>query len=254
LSGRALSRHAPARTKNPRSEMQNRRGRAVPLPLTGFSKSHINCSGLPPSAQVSGSAGGQPSNPDGCDQVRRLLQQDRRFGSPGTHVKVRCRLVGLPYWHHRIYVHSSEVIEFGGGDLWNKGQTQIRRVPVTGRAKGGTVEVVAHPITWCGLTCSPMRRPAQVIDRAGWLLWNQPPPYRLGYRNCYSIGVWCATGDFESFQVKWFMRGRAFNAIDNCFADEEAVHRHATHVARVCSIAGDSRSLRTQLGLLSPYR
>jgi hypothetical protein len=53
-----------------------------------------------------------------------------------------------------------------------------------------------------------MRRPGQVIDRAGWLLWNQPPPYRLGYRNGESIAMWCATGEIESFQVKWFMLGR----------------------------------------------
>jgi hypothetical protein len=31
------------------------------------------------------------------------------------------------------------------------------------------------------------------------------PAYRLGYRNCESIAIWCATGDFESFQVKRFM-------------------------------------------------
>ncbi len=42
------------------------------------------------------------------------------------------------------------------------------------------------------------------------------------------------------------------NAIDNCFDDEEAVDRWAAHVARVCSIAGDSRSLHTLLGLLLP--
>jgi hypothetical protein len=81
----------------------------------------------------------------------RRYRYARRVFSPGTHVKVRRPLVGLPYWHHGIYVHSSEVIEFGGGDLWNKGQTQIRRVPVTGRAKGGSVEAVAHSIAWCGL-------------------------------------------------------------------------------------------------------
>jgi hypothetical protein len=58
---------------------------------------------------------------------------------------------------------------------------------------------------------SPTHRccaPEQVVDRAEWLLHNQPPPYQLGYRNCESIAVWCATGDFESFQVKAFMRWR----------------------------------------------
>jgi hypothetical protein len=40
------------------------------------------------------------------------------------------------------------------------------------------------------------------------MIRNQPPPYRLGYRNCESIAIWCATGDYESFQVKAFMRWR----------------------------------------------
>jgi hypothetical protein len=32
---------------------------------------------------------------------------------------------------------------------------------------------------------------------------------RLGYRDCESIAIWCATGDFESFQVKRFMGWKA---------------------------------------------
>lgn len=128
--------------------------------------------------------------------------------SPGTHIRVRRQLplVELPYWHHGISVDDSEVIEFGGGDLWNKSNTQIRRVSLTCFAQGDPVEAVSHPISWSGLTYSPLLPPEQVVDRAKWLLENQPPTYSLGYRNCESIAIWCATGDFESFQVKAFLR------------------------------------------------
>ncbi|HTV11395.1 MAG TPA: lecithin retinol acyltransferase family protein [Acidimicrobiales bacterium] len=130
--------------------------------------------------------------------------------APGRHIRVRrqLRLVGLPYWHHGIGLDDSRIIEFGGGNLWNKAQTQIREVSPSRFAQGGSVEVVRHPIKWFGLTYSPLLPPEQVVDRAEWLLHNQPPTYRLGYRNCESIALWCATGDFESFQVKAFMLWR----------------------------------------------
>jgi hypothetical protein len=125
----------------------------------------------------------------------------------GTHVRVHRQLggVGPPYWHHGICVEGSEVNEFGGGDLWHKGNTRIRRVALSCFAHGGQVEPVRHPITWMGLTYSPALAPEQSVDRAMWLLHHQPPTYQLGYRNCESIAIWCATGDFESFQVKRFM-------------------------------------------------
>jgi len=130
--------------------------------------------------------------------------------SPGTHIQVRRQLrwVGLPYHHHGICVDGSEVIEFGGGGLLNKAQTQIRKVSLTCFAQPQpleAVEAVTHPITWSGQTYSPLLPPEQVVDRAKWLLHDQAPPYRLGYRNCESIAIWCATGDFESFQAKKFM-------------------------------------------------
>jgi hypothetical protein len=129
--------------------------------------------------------------------------------SPGQHLRVSRRPVGLQYWHHGISISDSEVIEFGGGDVWNKADTHIRKTSLTDFAQGDLVEGVSHPITWFGLTYSPLLPPEQVVDRAEWLLENQPPPYRLGYRNCESIAIWCATGDFESFQVKEFMRYKA---------------------------------------------
>lgn len=99
------------------------------------------------------------------------------------------------------------MIEFAGGDLLGRG-TRIRRVPFDKFARGDPVEAVAHPVTWTGLTYSPSLPPEETIDRAEWLRHNQPPPYRLGYRNCESIAIWCATGDFETFQVKAFNRWR----------------------------------------------
>jgi hypothetical protein len=66
----------------------------------------------------------------------------------------------------------------------------------------GKLDVVQHPIKWMGLTYSPSLPLADVADRAQWLLANQPPPYRVGYRNFESIAIWCKTGDFESFQFK----------------------------------------------------
>jgi Lecithin retinol acyltransferase len=131
--------------------------------------------------------------------------------TPGTHIRVhrQLRYVGLPYWHHAIYVDDSEVIEFAGGDLWNSAMTQVRPVSLVSFAQGGPVTAVSHPKNWAGLAYSPMLPPEQVVDRAGWLVHNQPPPYHLGYRNCESIAVWCATGDFESFQVKGFMFGKS---------------------------------------------
>lgn len=128
----------------------------------------------------------------------------------GKHIRVRrhMRVFGIPYWHHGITTGSSEVVEFGGGTLWNKQETQVRRVPLDRFRLGVEPELVVHPIRWFGFTYSPLLPPDQVVDRAEWLLCNQPPPYQLGFRNCESIAIWCATGDFESFQVKRFMSRR----------------------------------------------
>jgi hypothetical protein len=131
---------------------------------------------------------------------------------PGSHVRVRRRLslggIRVPYWHHGIVVGDGDVVEFGGGDRWHKGLTRVQRVSLECFRRGKEAEAVTHPITWSGLTYSSLLPPEEVVDRALWLLDNQPPSYRLGYRNCESIAIWCATGDFESFQVKRFMRGR----------------------------------------------
>jgi hypothetical protein len=147
--------------------------------------------------------------------------------SPGSHIRVRrqLRLAGPPYWHHGICVDESKVIEFGGGDLWNKAQTQIRRVSLTDFAQDGSVATVSHPIRWSGLAYSPPLPREQVVDRAEWLLDNQPPQYQLGYRNCESIAIWCATGDFESFRSRRYAQTDCVHAAHRCLAEEEAVDR-----------------------------
>lgn len=95
--------------------------------------------------------------------------------------------------------------EFGGGDLLDKAATQVRRVTLEAFRDGCEARVANHPITHGRITYSDPLLPDEVVDRALWLCANQPPAYRLGYRNCESIAIWCATGDFESFQVKRFM-------------------------------------------------
>jgi hypothetical protein len=129
---------------------------------------------------------------------------------PGRHIRVRrhVRVLGFPYSHHGIVVGDDVVIEFGGANLWTKGQTRVRRVSFGTFSQDGTPQEVVHPITWSGLTYSPLLPSEHVVHRAEWLLYKQPPPYRLGYRNCESIAIWCATGDYETFQVKRYMRWR----------------------------------------------
>lgn len=111
----------------------------------------------------------------------------------------------MRYWHHGIVVGNGDVVDFGGGDPLHKAATQVRRVTLVAFRDGCEVEVVEHPITNSRVMYSELLPPEEVVDRALWLCANQPPAYRLGYRNCESIAIWCATGDFESFQVKRFM-------------------------------------------------
>jgi hypothetical protein len=113
------------------------------------------------------------------------------------------------YYHHGICVGDDEIVEFGGGNIWSKGRTRVQKVPLNAFENGGSAEVVRHPITWMGLTYSPLDDPDKVVARALWLLDHQPPGYQLAVRNCEFIACWCATSDFESFQTKRFMIGKA---------------------------------------------
>jgi hypothetical protein len=130
---------------------------------------------------------------------------------PGAHIKVQRHLkIGgvetcVRYWHHGIAIGNSDVVDFGGGDPLHKAATQVRRGALEAFQDGCEVRVVNHPITHSRITYSVPLAPEEVVDRAIWLCTNQPPAYRLGYLNCESIAIWCATGDFEIFQVKRFM-------------------------------------------------
>ncbi len=76
--------------------------------------------------------------------------------------------------------------------------------------KGGTANVVQHPITHFGLTYPPAGSPLDIIDRAMWLVDHQPPGYHIAGRNCEHIANWCVTGKmYESFQMKWAAMGGA---------------------------------------------
>jgi hypothetical protein len=160
---------------------------------------------------------------------------------PGTQIRVRRSLgdLGL-YWHHGIYVGDSEVVEFGGGKLLNKGGTQIRQVSLECFEHGVAAEAVSHPITWMGLEYMPQLSPEDVLDRAEWLCYDQPPEYQLGCRNCESIAVWCATGAFESFQVKAFTGALAWLLLASTF-----LHRRWPALWKWLSIAISIASLLT---------
>lgn len=133
----------------------------------------------------------------------------------GRHIKVQRHLkilgveTGVRYWHHGIVVDNGDVVDFGGGDTMHKAATQVRRVTLEAFRDGCEAEAVNHPITHSTITYSKPLPSEEVVDRALWLCVNQPPAYRLGYRNCESIAIWCATGDFESFQVKRFLGWKA---------------------------------------------
>jgi hypothetical protein len=133
---------------------------------------------------------------------------------PGTHIRVQRRWkvggveTAVRYWHHGIVIGNNDVVEFGGGALPHKAATQVRRVTLEAFRDGGEARGISHPITHGRITYSDPLPPDDVVDRARWLCANQPPAYRLCYRNCESIAIWCATGDFESFQVKRFMLGK----------------------------------------------
>ena len=87
--------------------------------------------------------------------------------------------------------------------------TRVRKVSLSGFEQDENAELVQHPITWMGLTYSPVGTPVEIIDRARWLLDHQPPTYWVAHRNCEYIANWCATGDFESFQTKGAIAGKA---------------------------------------------
>jgi hypothetical protein len=148
-------------------------------------------------------------------RTQAALRYVRTVFEPGTHIKVERHLkigtfeTGVRYWHHGIAIDSDEVVDFGGGAFIRKTATQVRRVTPEAFQGGREAQAVNHPIMHSRITYSELLPPEEVVDRARWMCANQPPAYRLGYRNCESVAIWCATGDFESFQVKRFMGWKA---------------------------------------------
>ena len=131
-------------------------------------------------------------------------------------------------------------MEFGGGRFLNKNETQVRRVSLECFEHGVASEVVTHPITWMGLQYLPLLPPEEVVDRAEWLYHEQPPEYQLGFRNCESIAVWCATGAYETFQVKALMGALALTSVGGLL-----VSRRWPRLGKGLSIANVGASLLT---------
>lgn len=193
-------------------DSRNRRHRALPDPREAWQHRESRESNEDPGARVS------LCNPRGSGPVTAMPFTNWRSAAltfaprsrpvpphAGAHIRVKRRWLGVvPYQHHGIYVGDGEVVEFGGGRRARKGQVHVRRVSFDGFEQRATAESVSHPIVWMGVAYRPQLPTEDVLDRADWLLDNQPPRYRLGHRNCESIAIWCATGDFESFQVKAF--------------------------------------------------
>ena len=133
-----------------------------------------------------------------------------RSFKPGSQLQIFRQFWGLiPFYHHGIYVDDHEVIEYGGGNLLDLSATKVRKTTLLSFEDGGNAEVVTHPTKWKGITYSPYLPPDETIDRARWLVDNQPPTYWVAHRNCEYIANWCATGDFESFQTKRLIGAKA---------------------------------------------
>jgi hypothetical protein len=129
---------------------------------------------------------------------------------PGSQLQIRRQLWDVfSFYHHGIYVDDNEVIEYGGGNLFDLSATKVRKTTLIKFEDGGKAEVVQHPMKWQGFTYSPHLPPDETIDRARWLIEHQPPTYWVAHRNCEYIANWCATGDFESVQTKKFMGAKA---------------------------------------------
>lgn len=112
-------------------------------------------------------------------------RQPQPFDSlaPGDHVRVWRGF----YWHHAIYVGNGQLIEFGQGILGGP----VGYVSWSHFAKGQHVEVVRHSLTYS---------PDQIISNAKSQLGRNH--FSLARANCEHFATWCATGRWESEQVR----------------------------------------------------
>lgn len=121
----------------------------------------------------------------------------------GTHIQVR--RFGL-YMHHGIYVNDDRVIQFGGGDIWNKRKATICVATLAEFEADGVAVAVAHGGKRTGyMPPLPEALPgSDVIRRAEWLLQVYTPGrYHLIGNNCEHAANWCTTGWYsESHQAR----------------------------------------------------
>jgi hypothetical protein len=122
---------------------------------------------------------------------------------PGTHIQVR--RFGI-YMHHGIYVSDDRVIQFGGGDIWNKREATICVATLAKFEADGVAVAVVHGGKRTGLM-PPLPEALHgsgVIKRAEWLLqMYMPGRYHLIGNNCESAANWCTTGHYsESHQAR----------------------------------------------------
>ena len=122
---------------------------------------------------------------------------------PGDHLRVHRGL----YSHHGIYVGDGQVVDFGGGGLFRKAETGIRKITLEEFRGSGTVAKVEHPAhLWLGLGMG-LPEPllgGGVVHRAEWLLGQSSRVrYHLVGSNCEHIANWCVSGGyFESLQAR----------------------------------------------------
>lgn len=96
------------------------------------------------------------------------------------------------YGHDGTYMGDGWVMQYGGGNLSEKGRSRIDFVPLADFGKSGRVTVVEHE----------NQDFEETARRALWLYRHPPPmPYDLIGHNCEHIARWCATGNFNSEQV-----------------------------------------------------
>ncbi len=120
----------------------------------------------------------------------------------GDHIRVRRGL----YYHHGIYISDDRVIDFSGGSLCAKYQASVRACTFQEFAGSDTAEIVCYPKPGLlGLALPPANASPrkEIVDRAEWLL-RQPTAgrYNLLGSNCEHVASWCATGYYESLQVR----------------------------------------------------
>jgi hypothetical protein len=125
---------------------------------------------------------------------------------PGTHVRVWRPVWFVGYYHHGIFVSDDRVIQFGGR-ISDKRHATVGSVTLVEFERGGVATPVTHGgHTWWGAPRFDPLPLDEVVRRAEWLVANNPDGlYDLFGYNCEQAATFCATGAYESYQVRgWF--------------------------------------------------